>query len=96
MYMIIQFVFAASSSLDAPGGNVKCWEYEAGLRHPQEEWTERGVYKFRLLKDEHKDSQFVRILLGTPLAYPGYEIDEIILLSNQADEQVFQACVGLL
>ena len=70
------------------------WECEARLNYSSS-WLDQGSYRMYSLAATDLDFKFVQNLYSlNPLV--GYEIEEIILLSDESDEQAFITGIDLL
>ena len=73
----------------APGGKLKPWEYSNALQYSPE-WQDKGAFKIHSLKPSDPDYDFAAKLYAHT-AMPGYELDEVYLISDRGAEQAFVA-----
>ncbi len=78
----------------SPGGKEQPWAFEQSL-HYSKEWQDKGSYRLLLLDNNQPDFKFVEALYSLHIE-AGYEVDEIMLLSDEGDEQAFIAELDLL
>jgi WD40 repeat protein len=78
----------------APGGALKPWEYCNELSYSND-WQDKGAFKLHSLTPNNPDYDFVaKLYQQTPM--PGYELDEVYVISDHGAEQAFTAQLNTL
>jgi len=80
--------------LQSPGGELKPWEYCNELYYSPS-WQDKGAFKIHQVKDDDPDYDFVAKMYKET-AMPGYELDEVYVISDRGAEQAFVANLNTL